>query len=174
MSYNTLEKRLGEYQKDAKTKINKKMELAKPSNVCEKKKLTQYDKAAYGMLYGMVSNKKYLDEFKNAALYFVDAPYRYLLTEIEYYYKKYTTIEIADFYTYLMDKEDILELFKNIVSYIDNDIINDEAINDFMKVIKDYNVRLEINRLKDLMKNTYDELEKAKILEKIKLLRIGE
>ncbi len=174
LSYNTLEKRLGEYQKDAKTKINKKMELAKPSNVCEKKKLTQYDKAAYGMLYGMVSNKKYLDEFKNAALYFVDAPYRYLLTEIEYYYKKYTTIEIADFYTYLMDKEDILELFKNIVSYIDNDIINDEAINDFMKVIKDYNVRLEINRLKDLMKNTYDELEKAKILEKIKLLRIGE
>ncbi len=171
LSYNTLEKRLEEYL--AKSN-NVHKEPIKVNTTKENIKLTKYDKAAYGMIYAMLLDKKYLDKFEKQSLYFAIAPYRYLLTEIEYYYKKYRNIEIADFYTYLLDKEEVLELYNKIISFVDSDMINDNAVDDYMKVIKDYNVGLEINRLKDLMKKTYDEIEKSKIAEEIKLLRIGE
>lgn len=171
LSYNTLEKRLAIYLDKNKQDENKEF-IVTPKK--DTKKLSQYDKAVYYMIYAILSNKKYLDKFKSESLNFVLKQARYLLTEIEYYYKKYGAIEVADFYTYLLDKEDILAFYNEIINYCDNEVINDEAVDDFIKVIKGYNMRLEIKRLKDLMKNTYDELEKSKILEEIKLLKIGE
>ena len=169
LSYNTLEKRLEDYLADKK-KVKTEIVMPKVKTV----KLSKYDKASYGMIYAMLLDKKYLDAFKKQSLYFTPQLTRYLLTEIEYYYKKYGNITIADFYTYLLDKEDILGLYNNIINYADNDIVSDEAVNDYMKVIKDYNEGLEIKRLRELMMKTSDELEKSKIAEEIKLLRIGE
>lgn len=168
LSYNTLEKRLNEY-----------LEKRKPKDVIIKEvvptnKLSRYDKAVYGMIYATLMDKKYLKRFEDESLYFVNQKARYLLMEIEYYYKKFGNIQIADFYTYLMDKEELLELYNNIINYIDSNSISDEAVTDFMNVIRSYNMRLEIKRLTDRLRNETDELEKSKIAEEIRLLRIGE
>lgn len=168
LSYNTLEKRLNEY-----------LEKRKPKDVIIKEvvptnKLSRYDKAVYGMIYATLMDKKYLKRFEDESLYFVNQKARYLLMEIEYYYKKFGNIQIADFYTYLMDKEELLELYNNIINYIDSNSISDEAVTDFMNVIRSYNMRLEIKRLSDKLRNETDELEKSKIAEEIRLLRIGE
>ena len=168
LSYNTLEKRLNEY-----------LEKRKPKDVIIKEvvptnKLSRYDKAVYGMIYATLMDKKYLKRFEDESLYFVNQKARYLLMEIEYYYKKFGNIQIADFYTYLMDKEELLELYNNIINYIDSNSISDEAVTDFMNVIRSYNMRLEIKRLTDKLRNETDELEKSKIAEEIRLLRIGE
>ncbi len=168
LSYNTVEKRLNEY-------LEKK--APKQVIITEKKKeakLTMYDKAVYSMIYAIITDKKYLKLFLDEALYFVNQKARYLLTEIEYYYKKFGNIEIADFYTYLTFKEELLELYNSIISYNDNSIVTDAAVNDYMKVIKEYNLRQEIKRLNELLKNENDDLEKSKIAQKIALLRIGE
>lgn len=168
LSYNTLEKRLNEYleKKQPKEVIIKEL---KPKN-----KLSKYDKAVYGMIYAILTDYKYLKKFQNESLYFVNQKDRYLLMEIEYYYKKYGNIEIPDFYTYLMEKDELLELYNNIINYIDSNSINDEAVDDFIKVIKDYNLRLEINRLTDLIRKETNDLEKSRLLEEIRTLRIGE
>ena len=168
LSYNTLEKRLNEY-----------LEKRKPKDVIIKEvvptnKLSRYDKAVYGMIYATLMDKKYLKRFEDESLYFVNQKARYLLMEIEYYYKKFGNIQIADFYTYLMDKEELLELYNNIINYVDSNSISDEAVTDFMNVIRSYNMRLEIKRLTDKLRNETDELEKSKIAEEIRLLRIGE
>ena len=168
LSYNTLEKRLNEY-----------LEKRKPKDVIIKEvvptnKLSRYDKAVYGMIYATLMDKKYLKRFEDEPLYFVNQKARYLLMEIEYYYKKFGNIQIADFYTYLMDKEELLELYNNIINYVDSNSISDEAVTDFMNVIRSYNMRLEIKRLTDKLRNETDELEKSKIAEEIRLLRIGE
>ena len=126
------------------------------------------------MIYAIIINKKYLKLFQEESLYFINQKPRYLLTEIEYYYKKYGNIEIADFYTYLIDKKELLDLYNNIISYMDNNNITDEAVNDFIKVIKSYNVKQEIKRLNELMEKETDDLEKSKIANQIRLLRIGE
>ena len=168
LSYNTLEKRLSGYL-DKKRPRDIIIEEKKANN-----KLSMYDKAVYGMIYAILTDKKYLKLFQNEALYFINQKPRYLLTEIEYYYKKYGNIEIADFYTYLIDKKELLDLYNNIISYMDNNNITDEAVNDFIKVIKSYNVKQEIKRLNELMEKETDDLEKSKIANQIRLLRIGE
>ena len=168
LSYNTLEKRLSGYL-DKKRPRDIIIEEKKVNN-----KLSMYDKAVYGMIYAILTDKKYLKLFQNEALYFINQKPRYLLTEIEYYYKKYGNIEIADFYTYLIDKKELLDLYNNIISYMDNNNITDEAVNDFIKVIKSYNVKQEIKRLNELMEKETDDLEKSKIANQIRLLRIGE
>lgn len=168
LSYNTLEKRLNEYLEKKKPK-NVIIKEIKPKN-----KLSKYDKAVYGMIYAILMDPKNLKTFQNESLYFVNQKARYLLMEIEYYYKKYGNIEIADFYTYLIDKEELVGLYNDIITYIDSNSINEEAVRDFITVIKSYNLRLEINRLTDLMRKETDELEKSKIAEEIRLLRIGE
>lgn len=168
LSYNTLEKRLNEYleKKQPKSVV---IENVKPTN-----KLSQYDKAVYGMIYAILMNPKYLKQFNKESLYFVNQKARYLLMEIEYYYKKFGNIVIADFYTYLIDKEELLELYNNIINYVDSNSISDEAVTDFMNVIRSYNLGLEIKRLTDKLKKETDEMEKSKIAEEIRLLRIGE
>ena len=168
LSYNTVEKRLNQY-----------LEKREPKQIIitEKKKdtkLSMYEKAVYGIIYAMILDKKYLKLFQEEALYFANQKARYLLTEIEYYYKKFGKLEIADFYTYLTFKEEILELYNTIISYNDNSVVTDVAVNDYIKVIKEYNLRQEIKRLSDLLKNEVDDLEKSKIANKIALLRIGE
>lgn len=167
LSYNTLEKRLNEY-----------LEKRQPKDIIikeiPKNKLSKYEKAVYGMIYAMLINYKYFKLFQENSLYFVDQKTRYLLMEIEYYYKKYGNIEIPDFYTYLIEKVELLELYNNIINYVDDNSITNEAVEDFMKVIKDYNLRLEINRLTELMRKETNDLEKSKIAEEIRVLRLGE
>ncbi|MBQ7136423.1 MAG: DNA primase [Bacilli bacterium] len=168
LSYNTLEKRLNEYLEKRQTK-NVVIKELKPNN-----KLSKYEKAVYGMIYAILTDYKYFKKFQDESLYFVDQKTRYLLMEIEYYYKKFGNIEIPDFYTYLLEKGELLELYNNIINYVDINNISEEAVNDFMSVIRSYNLRLEINRLTEMMKKQTNDLEKAKIAERIKALRIGE
>ena len=168
LSYNTLEKRLSGYLEKKAPKEVVIVEKTKST------KLSMYDKAVYSAIYAMLTDKKYLNLFQNESLYFINQKPRYLLTEIEYYYKKFGKIEIADFYTYLIDKEEILTLYNDIISYNENNNISDNAFNDYMKVISDYNMRQEIKRLSELLKNENDDLEKSKIADKIAKLRIGE
>jgi len=168
LSYNTLEKRLNEYLEKKKPKDVIIQEI-KPNN-----KLSKYDKAVYGMIYAMLTNYQYFKKFQNESLYFANQKFRYLLMEIEYYYKKYGNIEIPDFYTYLMDKEELLGLYNDIINYVDSNSISDEAVDDFINVIKSYNLRLEINRLTELMRKETNDMEKSKIAEEIRALRIGE
>lgn len=168
LGYNTLEKRLNEYLEKREPK-----DVIIKSNT-PKNKLSKYDKAVYGMIFAIITNYQYLKKFQKESLYFANQKARYLFMEIEYYYKKYGTINIADFYTYLMDKEELLALYNAIIEYMDNTIVNDEAVDDFITVIKSYNMGLEIKRLTDLMKKETDEVEKSKIADEIRLLRIGE
>ena len=172
LSYNTLEKRLNEYLDIAST-INKK-EVVEKVPVKKEKKISKYEKAAYNLIYGMLIDSWVIRKCEKEDVRFLTKELRYLVSEISYYYHKYGNISIADFYTYLTDKEELLVVYKYIMSLEYEDEINVKAIEDYIGVIKEYNVRQEIKRLSDLIKNENDPIEKAKIAEKIRLLRIGE
>ena len=64
----------------------------------------------------------------------------------------------------------------NTLSYILslnlNDVYLEEEIEDYISVIKEYNVNHQIRRLKDKMKSITNPLEQAKIAEEIKKLKI--
>jgi len=170
LSYNTLEKKLNEY-------INQKEKgLLNSNEIVPQKDLRKdkYTRASLEFIYYMLINPKVIRVYDSKKIYFIDSFMRSLAGEISYYYHNYGDIVIADFYTYLNDKKELLVVFDEILKLELDEEINDEVINEYMKVINDYNVRQEIIRLNNMMRKEVDELEKAKIAEKIRLLRIGE
>lgn len=173
LSYNTLEKRLNEYLEFqnivAKEQTPKVVEQDKKSS-----KVSKYEKAAYALIYGMVNDPWIIRKFEKEDIRLMTKELRYLASEICYYYRKYGTINMADFYTYLTDKEELLVVYNFITSLDYEEEISVKAIEDYVMVIKEYNMRQEIKRLNDLIKKENDPIEKAKIAERIRLLRIGE
>ena len=172
LSYNTMEKRLNEYLEFQK--VVAKEETPKVVATQEKTRPNKYEKAAYALIYGMVNDSWVIRKFEKEDVRLFTKELRYLASEICYYYRKYGTINMADFYTYMTDKEELLVVYNFIINLDYEDEISVKAIEDYITVIKEYNVRQEIKRLSDLVKKENDPIEKAKIAERIRLLRIGE
>ncbi len=171
LSYNTLEKKFNEYKSlDEKGKNDFETNLVKR----EDKKKDKYVRACEEFIYYMLFNSKVIKVFDDKKLYFINSSYRNLAAEISYYYHEYGEINIADFYTYLNDKKELLETF-NVIQNLDmpSDISNN-TITEYVNVISDYNIKEEIKKLEKEMKLETNEDEKIRILERIRKLKIGE
>lgn len=169
LGYNTLEKRLNDLIefKD----ISKNVEV--PVKKVEKRK-TKYDKAVEQVLYFMLYNDWVVSQVEKEKIIFPSEISRVLASEIIYYYKTYGTINVADFYTYVQDKDDILILLNSILADNYSENTTKEELFLYFKVINEYRRNQEIKRLTTLMKKEVDPLEQAKIVEKIRKLRLGE
>lgn len=167
IGYNTLEKRFWELK-------NKKPQkeiviVTKPLS----KKIDKYQKAMYALLYYMLSHSFVIDQYEKESIYLPDEKCRHLASEISYYYRKYGSITIADFYTYLQDKKELLTLLNSILEEDFIEEVTPNTIFDYFKVLKEYNLNLEVRRLKSLMEKEVDPLEQAKIADRIRMLRMG-
>ncbi len=169
ISYNTLEKKfkdLSEFRETVKEKtvpvVNKVV------------KKTKYDKALEQILYFMLNNDWVISQVEAERVVFPSEESRILSSEIIYYYKLYGNINVADFYTYVQDKEDILVLLNSILAGNYNEETTKEELFLYFKVIREYRSNQEIKRLTNLMKKEVDPLEQAKIANKIRNLRMGE
>ncbi len=169
IGYNTLEKRLKE--------LREKNNISKPKEVnIEVKQLHKKDKyyiSILACLYYMLVNNDVMKYYEKEGILFPDEKYRHLASEISYFYKKYGIINLADFYTYLSDKKELLTLLNEIVALDLDDQVEYEDVLDYVKMVKEYNVNQEIKRLQKMIKMENDPLEKAKIAERVRMLRIG-
>ena len=171
LSYNTLEKKFNEYKR-----LGNDKNLNVENNLVKKKdfKKDKYERASLEFIYYMLINPNVIKIYDSKKLYFIGPLYRNLAAEISYYYHEYGDINIADFYTYLNDKKELLGLFNEVQLLDLEKDISDITIMEYVKVINDYNVKEEIKKLEELMRKSNDEEEKINILERIRKLRIGE
>lgn len=169
ISYNTLDKRF----KDLIDFKNTTKEIV-PEVKNKVVKKTKYDKAVEQILYFMLNNDWVISQVEKEKIIFPSEESRILSSEIIYYYKIYGNINVADFYTYVQDKEDILVLLNSVLAGNYNENTTKEELFLYFKVIRDYRCNQEIKRLTDLMKKEVDPLEQAKIANKIRNLRMGE
>lgn len=171
IGYNTLEKRLREYTsaKETISKVTPQVVIQNKPNHKDK-----YTKAMEQVIYFMFFNDFAITQVEREHLVFPTEAMRALSSEIIYYYNKYGSINIADFYTYIQDKEAILSLYNEIVAqdYVEKTTKDELFL--YFKVIREYGKNQEIKRLTNLMKKEIDPLEQAKIVERIRKLRIGE
>ena len=170
IGYNTLEKRLLSFI-EKQEKEAPKIEIKKPVKRIAKK--DKYDKAAMSLLYYMLVNEKTRNLFENDKIYFPTEKQRFLASEILYYSKLYGIITIADFYTYLQNKEELLEILNEVVSLELKDEVDDNVILDYVKVLDEKRTKLEMERLKQIMLDKKDPLEQAKIAERMRKLKMG-
>ena len=166
LSYNTLDKKLSEFRS------NKKEERVEEKK--KDKKLDKYIRASLEFIYYMLTNPEVIKVFDSKKMYFINSNLRALASEISYYYHNYGEINIADFYTYLNDKKELIPAYEEVVNLnLDNDV-SEETIKQYIKVINDYNVVEEIKRLEKEMRKMSTDKEKIEIAERIRLLRVGE
>lgn len=168
IGYNTLEMRINSLLK----KEDKHEEVFIPKKTIVKK--DKYTKAFEQIIYFMLNNDWVITQVEKERLILPDEVMRATCSEIIYYYKKYGNINVADFYTYLQDKDNILKFLNNILADNYNETTNKEELFLYFKVIREYTKNQEIKRLTNLMKKEIDPLEQAKIVEKIRKLRLGD
>ena len=168
LGYNTLEMRVNALLKEKPTK---EKEIITPKKQNKKDK---YMKAYEQILFFMLHNDWVVSQVEKEHLIFPNEIMRTTCSEIIYYYKKYGTINVADFYTYVQDKENILLFLNNILNENYLEDTTKEELFLYFKVVRDYIEKQEINRLTSLMKKEVDPIEQAKIVEKIRKLRLGD
>ena len=168
IGYNTLEMRINTL---LEKKEPKKEEFI-PKKVVAKK--DKYLKAYEQIIYFMLNNDWVITQVENERLIFPTEVMRTTVSEITYYYKKYGNINVADFYTYIQDKENILIFLNDILGSSYSENTTKDELFEYFKVVKEYIKKQEIKRLTGLMKKEVDPLEQAKISEKIRKLRLGD
>ena len=169
IGYNTLEMRLNRLLNN---KEEKKKSQFIPPKITQKK--DKYTKAFEQIIYFMLNNDWIITQVEKERLVFPTEGMRSTCTEIIYYYKQYGTINVADFYTYVQDKENILEFLNSVLADSYKETTNKEELLEYFRVIREYCEKQEIKRLTNLMKKEVDPLEQAKIVEKIRKLRLGD
>ena len=169
IGYNTLEMRLYSLKKEKEEPKN--IQIPQKKDV---KKKDKYVKAVEQVLYFMLNNDWVISQVEKEKLILADENARKLNNEINYFYKQNGFINVADFYTYVQDKDDILVLLNSILADNYNESTTKEELKLYFDAIKDYSIKQEIKRLNTLMKKEVDPLEQAKLAEKIRKLRIGE
>jgi len=169
IGYNTLEKSFQELQNNN----NKQIEKISVSKTPTEKK-DKYQKSSYAIIHYMITNERIIDVVEKEHLVFPNETLRALESEIVYFYHKYGFINIADFYTHLASRKELLTLLSEIEQLSFKKEITKSELFDYFGVIREYNETQEIKRLEAKMRHIMDPLEQAKIAEKIRMLRIGE
>ena len=167
LSYNTLEMRFREFEKP-------KSKTPQVKVTYQKKKKTKYEKAMEQILYFMLNNDWVISLFEKERFVFPNEESRLLASEIVYYYTTYGHINIPDFYTYVQDKEEIVNFLNDILAGNYLDTTSRDDLFEYFGVIREYSRTQEIRRLTRSLQKEVDPIEQANIAEKIRKLRIGD
>ena len=139
----------------------------------KKQKLDRYQKATYLILYTMLNSYNAAIKYEKELNFLPTRPARYLANEIIYYYKKNQSLVLADFMSTLQDKEEMDIMLKEVLSYVELDEVDFNAIDEYISVIKGYNSNRATKRLMEQLRNEPDPVKKALIAEQIKRVKIG-
>ena len=128
---------------------------------------SKYEKAESGLIYYMLKSPEVITMYNNKITYIPGREYRMLAREISAFYKNFGFINEADFIDYIECDPELMETINKVNKNNTKETYTLEEIEDYINVIRDYNVKEEIKRLTNKMKDLTDPLDKAKIAEEI-------
>jgi len=169
LGYNTLDKKFLELKKNAKPK-----EIIEVKSIKKQARKNKYRQAIEQVIYYMLTNEWVISEVERERLLLPDEDVRILVQEIIYYYKTYGMINIADFYTYMQNKKELITSLDSILNNNYVDEVTQDVLFTYFKVIREYSKEKQRKHIEEKMKNEVDPLEQAKLAEEIRKLRIGD
>ena len=176
----TLKKMSTEFNIDYDTIKHKYENLLQIKNREKPKKIEQvkikprydrYGSASRNLLYYMIKDQNIINKVETQITYFPDDIIRILSNEIIYYYHKYGIFNIADFISYISDKEDMLKIFNEIINMDIKEKYTEEEINDYIMVINAYPINKKTEELNKKLKEEKDPIKQASILTEILSLK---
>ena len=151
--------------------IKNKKEVVR--DIKPKKTYNKYGMAENYLIYYMLKNEKVLNMVENRVGYFPDKNIRELSNEIIYYFHKYGIINVADFISYISDREEILRTLRDIIAMGIKEDFQIEEIEDYIFVINEYHKEVRVNNLNKKLKEEKDPLKQAEISMEIMKIRGG-
>ena len=146
----------------------------KIKKVQNSQQISKYEKAEKNLVYYMLKSEEVIRMYDKKITFMPDKEYRQLAREISAYYKNCGKISEADFIDYIEGDEELTDTIKKININMTKEKCSEEEIEDYIKVIKEYNVKSIINEMQEKMKNITDPIKKAEIAQKIINLKKGE
>lgn len=151
--------------------LEPKKEIIVPDK--KEKVYSKYEQAERTLIHYMLNNKEVINIYNNKAVYLPDENYRHLAREIVSYYKINGIISSADLITELLNyNKPLVDLLGNIESYKYNEEFTLNEIVDYINVILDYNIKMEVKHLKEEMAKQVNPIKKAELAQKIVDLKI--
>jgi len=138
-----------------------------------KKTYNKYGQAEINLIYYMLKDEKVINMVEKRVGYFPTQNIRQLSNEIIYYFHKYGIINVADFISYISEREEILNTLKDILAMNIKEDFQIEEIEDYIFVINEYHKEVKIKSLNQKLKEEKDPLKQAKISEEIMKIRGG-
>lgn len=138
-----------------------------------KKNYNKYDMAENYLIYYMLKDRKVLNMVENRVGYFPNKNIRELSNEIIYYFHKYGIINVADFISYISDREEIRKTLQDIIAMNIKEDFQEKEIEDYIFVVNEYHKEERINNLNKKLKEEKDPLKQAEISMEIMKIRGG-
>ena len=155
---NTLKDKLGKIDKPI---IEKKTE----EKVIERK--DKYQQACEKLLFYMMNERSYIKMYQRQLGFIPFPDYRNIANEILYFYDLNKMINIADFISFVSNKESISKIVLSIVNENADVELLDSEMELYIKLIKEYITKQEIVKLKEKLKAELDINKKVEIANKI-------
>ena len=156
---------------DKYNNMKKSQKIISKNIVKEHKSYDKYRQAENNLIYYMLKDSSVIEMVDKRVGYFPTKNIRELSNEIIYYFHKYGIINVADFISYISDKEEILKTLKDIFAMNIKDDFQEREIEDYIFVVNEYHKEVKINDLNKKLKEEKDPLKQAKIIEEIMKLR---
>ena len=157
-------------------KVNVSKTVEKP--VREIKKYTKYDVAQRSLIFYMLNSSNIIKKYIKKLVFLPNDNYRTLANKIRYFYEEHENkFDVADFYTYISqnNNNEIIKTLDDILNMNLNQEYKDEEIEDYFKVINDYNIKKQQNRIQDELGQDIDiSLKKEKLKKLVELKLRGE
>lgn len=151
--------------------LTKKKVLPKVKEV--EVKTDKYEKAISTLVYYMFKDPEIIIMYNKKVTYIPIKEYRMLAREIAMFYKNFGFINEADFIDYIECDPDLMETINKINKNNHKESYKLEEIEDYINVIREYNVKEEVKRLTRKMEGITDPLKQAQIAEEILKLKKG-
>lgn len=144
--------------------------IVRRNDVVQKKNVdvvSRYDKAQMYLIYYMLNNQDVVSMYDKYVTFMPNDKYRKLATYISCFYKENGYVNVADLMTYLSNYDGMLDVVSEILALDLKDEYTKSEINDYIFVIKDYNIKNEISRLQIEQRKSNDNEQKVLIAQKI-------
>ena len=150
--------------------VNQVKQVNYPVKKQSTKLLDKYTQAQQDLLYYMMLDKNVALKYEAKIGFMIEDNYRIIASYIVDYYRQNPVLEIADFIDSIEDEN----LVQNIIEISQlelPELTNYQAIDDYIKVIKEKTVIMRKKELTDALANTFDPKQKAQILKEIIALK---
>ena len=155
-----------------RAKLTKKEPIKEIKQDLIKVKKNKFDLAEQYLLNYMLISEEVIQKSNKNNVYMPTTLGNELAKQINYFYKKYGYIDVADLIAFLENKQDLIKMIGEIQALDLKEKYSQEEIDDYIKVIHEFNTNYAKEMLKNKLKEETDPIKKAKIAQEIVNLRM--